>query len=574
MERDRPRSRHAVLVSDAAAGQQRRSRSTRSAFSPDGKCRWPRRAPGGVVKLWDIPGLRRVRLPLGAPLLGPQNTIYSVRSARTAATSPRPARRHGPAVERDRPGLRAAAQAGALTGADRVRTRPRRVLRRTGGLLAAGSAGTLVAGATTTPSAVWNVADRARPAAAARHAADRDRPARSPGWRSARTGGLLAASSQDYKVWLWRIYAPAGRRSDGTLTGSIELGEHGRVQPGRPATLAAGHVRSANVLVWNTGHPAALTATHAAPAAGHVGDLGRPRPGGGGRRRRNRLAMGASVPGARSPATRPTSARLRAGRRDAGRRRRPASSSGQPPAGRCSPSHPLPRADVRQRASRSARPSRRALLAVASTATARSQLLDARHAGAGRASRSRPPAGPAPSNRWRTARTARRSPPAPTTGPCGSGRVTDPAHPRQLSRRCPTPATSVYTIVFAPNGRTLAAASVRPTSPELWNVADPRRARSARRGRLGGMARLRDRPGLLPQQPACSRSAAQDEHRPPVERSRARRTARPRSAPRSPGRPGIRLGGGVQPGRARRWPSASPTAASGCGTSPIPPTRP
>ena len=145
--------------------------------------------------------------------------------------------------------------------------------------------------------------------------------------------------------------------------------------------------------------------------------------------------------------------------------------------------------------------------------------------------------------------------------------VTNPAHPRQLSAVPATPANSVYTIAFAPNGRTLAAASIDDFT-RLWNVADP--ARPQRLGQaLGGLhgyaigLAFSPSSGLLAVGSQDGTVHLWNVATPP---------ARPRWARRSPARPDT----SGRPRSARtgaRSPSASPTAASGCGTSPTPPTR-
>ena len=105
---------------------------------------------------------------------------------------------------------------------------------------------------------------------------------------------------------------------------------------------------------------------------------------------------------------------------------------------------------------------------------------------------------------WRSAPTARRSPPAADDGTVRLWSLADPAHPAQLAA-VPDSGTYVYTVVFSPDGKTLAAASTDNLT-RLWNVANP--ARPARLGKpLAGLDQLRDRAGLHPG-PRCSRSAA------------------------------------------------------------------
>ena len=308
------------------------------AFSPDGKVLAAAGA-GREVKLWDVSNPARP-VPLGAPLTGPRNTIYSVVFSPDGQTLAAASADDTVRLWNVTDPARARPLGRPLTGpTGYVETV---AFSADGGLLAAGS-GNSVAGAHDDTVWVWNVADPARPRLL------RGMPLTGPaslvsGVAFSPSGGLLAASSQDDKVWLWKISAawPGGARRHADQLN--ELGEHGRVQPVR--RLSRGRDVGSPGAGLEHGHPRA-DRDHGAAAAGHHGGLGRCRTGGGGRRRRNRLDMDASVPGAACWQ------RLRFGRvltrwhHDGRRRDQPrALVSRQPDADRLAPA---PRRRVRQR---------------------------------------------------------------------------------------------------------------------------------------------------------------------------------------------------------------------------------
>ena len=294
-----------------------RIRCTRRRSARTGRCS-RRRAPDAVVPLWKVADPAH-RGPVGRPLTGPASTIYSVafspdgrRSPRAAPTAPSGC---GTSPTRRRPtGRRAADRAGRSYVNSVTFARTARCSRR--GLPQARSG----CGASAAPADPFRTAN----------AVDRTRR---PGLRSDLQPGraTLAASSQDDKVWLWTVTAgtstAAGRHADR----GGQLGEHGRVQPGRHVARGR-HVRRRTC--WCGTWPPGADRDAAAPAAGHVGDLGRPRPD----RRRNAdgtISLWALPSPVLATGRRADQGRLQPGRRDA-RGRRAACSSGTPPAARCS----------------------------------------------------------------------------------------------------------------------------------------------------------------------------------------------------------------------------------------------
>ena len=305
-------------------------------FSPDGKLLAAAGA-AGVVRLWDVSGTRAT--PLGRPLTGPASTVFSIAfspdSSTLAAASTDGTVRlwHVADPARATPDGAPLAHAGDVPELGRVQ--PRRPDARG---RHRGRHGLAVAAARS-----GRPGRRRRPDAAGGDAAARTgRFGLGRGIQPGRAGtGRVEQGLQDLAV------AGRGRPRDPRRRAHRrdQLGEHGGVQPGRP--VAGGrHLRRERAGVEHEHAEANRDA--AAPAAGHVGGLGRRRPGGRGRRGRNGLAVGAAVDGARHR-QRADPARLRARRANArGRRRRQRPALGYRHAH--APHQPLPAADgLRQR---------------------------------------------------------------------------------------------------------------------------------------------------------------------------------------------------------------------------------
>jgi WD40 repeat protein len=213
-----------------------------AAFSPNGKLL----AAGGadqVVTLWKISGTRAVRI--AQPLSGPAGNVYSIAFSPDSAT------------------LAAASTDGTIRlwhVADPARATP------DGAPLVTPRAGadpnsvafspdgrTLAAGTTAGTVWLWHIPDAVSLAAGAAPVSLPGMPLTGPaasvsGVAFSRDGRELAASSKDFKVWLWRIEADRAI-PDGTLTGAVNWVNTVAFSPdGR--SLAAG-TSAADVLVWN-----------------------------------------------------------------------------------------------------------------------------------------------------------------------------------------------------------------------------------------------------------------------------------------------------------------------------------
>jgi WD40 repeat protein/transcriptional regulator with XRE-family HTH domain len=446
-----------------------------AAFSPNGKLLAAAGA-NHVVTLWEISGTKAVRL--AQPLSGPAKTVYSIAfspdsSTLSAASTDGTIRLWHVADPAQ------ATQDGAPLVTPGAGTYPNSVaFSPDGRTLAAGtSAGTVW---------LWALPGAAALAAGGTPAALPGMPLTGPansvsGVAFSPDGSKLAASSKDFKVWLWRV--KAGRAvPDGTLTGAVNWVNTVAFSPdGR--SLAAG-TSGANVLVWSLAtrqvtaklpHPQPVTSvTWDGPdriaAAGADGTV-------------SLWALPSAVLAISSAPTQlaygPGGGTLAVGGDGSVQLWDPAS-------GTLLASHPLPATTYANATMFRPAKAGEALLAVA-VSNGMVELLNG--------STLAPVAPPLKAiSGAGAAESVAFSPDGrllATGADDGSVRlldVTNPAHPRQLTVvRGAGNTDPIYTVVFAPDGETIAAASVNTDSVQLWRLTSRDGLVSAGPD-LGGMA--------------------------------------------------------------------------------------
>jgi WD40 repeat protein len=214
-----------------------------AAFSPDGKLLAAAGA-GRVVTLWEIHGTRAVRL--ARPLPGPAGTVYSV------AFSPDSATLAAASTDGTVRLWRVADPARATEDGAPLVTRGAGSYPNSVAFSADGR--TLAAGTSTGTVWLWALPGAAARAAGAAPVVLPGMPLTGPadavsGVAFSPAGNELAASSKDEKVWLWRVTAGRAVR-DGTLTGAANWVNTVAFSP--DGRSLAGGTSGANVLVWST----------------------------------------------------------------------------------------------------------------------------------------------------------------------------------------------------------------------------------------------------------------------------------------------------------------------------------
>jgi WD40 repeat protein/transcriptional regulator with XRE-family HTH domain len=426
-----------------------------TAFSPDGKILAAAGA-GMVVRLWDVTDPAR---PVAAGTLsGPASTIYSVAFSpdghTLAAASADNTVRLWDVTDPARPRPLGPPLTGPTGYVHAV------AFSADGRLLAAGS-GNSIPGRHDDTVWIWDVTRPAHPVLAA------GMPLKGPaslisGVAFSPDGQTLAASSQDHKVWLWKVARSGAATPAGTLTTATNWVDALAFSP--DGTQLAAGTSEARLLVWNMATRALVAATpYPKPVTTVAWD------GSG------RLAV-ADADGTASIMTLPAPVLLTGNA--------PASVAYRPD-GRVMAvgGTSIELWDTARRTLRATYPlpggtSINALafapagnILAAAYGDGRVQLLS----GATLA----PLSPPFPVTARGAAESVAYSPDGKTIvtgaddGSVRTWSVTDPARPRPLAD-VPDAGTYVYTVAYAPDGKTVAAASVNNLT-RLWNVTDPAR---------------------------------------------------------------------------------------------------